>query len=378
MKKTISLLLVIAMLFAIMLTGCTPKAAPAATPETAAPAAPAETPKAEPLKVGFVYIGSAKDGGYTQAHDEGRLYLEEQLGDKVVTMIKESVPESSECEKVINDMVDQGCTVIFTNSFGHMDFTEKAAKAHPDVKLYHCSGYKSGPNFSNYFGAMEQARYLAGIVAGLRTQNNKLGYVAAFEIPEVVRGINAYTLGAQSVNPKITVKVNWTHTWYDPAKEKEAAKALLDAGCDVLAQHQDTTATQQAAEEKGVWAIGYDLDTRASAPKAYLTAPIWNWGKFYASEVQKIVDGNWKQENYYGTMKDGLVDLAPLTGNIAEGTQVAVDKAKAAIIDGSLNVFAGPIKDQTGAVKVPEGSAMTFEEMMSVDWFVQGVEGKIK
>ncbi|HYF82123.1 MAG TPA: BMP family ABC transporter substrate-binding protein [Clostridia bacterium] len=375
MKKTISLLLVLVMVFAIMLTGCAPKTEPAA----AAPAAaPTEAPKAEPLKVGFVYIGSANDGGYTQAHDEGRLYLEQQLGDKIVTMFKEGVPESSEAEKVMNDLIDQGCTVIFANSFGHMDFVEKAAKAHPDIKFYHASGYKSGPNFTNYFGAMEQARYLAGIVAGLRTENNKLGYVAAFEIPEVVRGINAYTLGAQSVNKDITVKVNWTHTWYDPAKEKEAAKALLDAGCDVLAQHQDTTATQQAAEEKGVWAIGYDLDTRASAPKAYLTAPVWHWGKYYAAEVQRILDGNWKQENYYGDMKDGMIDLAPLTENAAEGSQAAVDKAKAAIIDGSLNVFAGPLKDQTGAVKIPEGSAMTFEQMMSVDWFVQGVEGKIK
>ena len=376
MKRTTSLLLVLVLVFAAMFTGCAPKAEPApAAPETPAPA---EEPKAEPLKVGFVYIGSAKDGGYTQAHDEGRLYLEQQLGDKVITMYKEDVPESSECEKVINDLVDQGCTVIFTNSFGHMDYTEKAAQAHPDIKLYHCSGYKSGPNFSNYFGAMEEARYLAGIVAGLRTQNNTLGYVAAFEIPEVVRGINAFTLGAQSVNPKVKVKVNWTHTWYDPAKEKEAAKALLDAGCDVLAQHQDTTATQQAAEERGVWAIGYDLDTRNSTPKAYLTAPVWNWGKFYAAEVQRILDGKWKQENYYGNMKDGLVDLAPLTDNVAPGTQEAVDKVKAQIIDGSFYVFQGPIKDQTGAVRVPEGKSMTFDEIMSVDWFVQGVEGKIK
>lgn len=376
MKKTISLLLVLVLVFAVMLTGCAPKSAPApAEPDAAEPA---EESKAEPIKVGFVYIGSANDGGYTQAHDEGRLYLEQQLGDKVVTMYKEGVPESSECEKVINDLVDQGCTVIFTNSFGHMDYTEKAAQAHPDIKLYHCSGYKSGPNFSNYFGAMEEARYLAGIVAGLRTENNTLGYVAAFEIPEVVRGINAFTLGAQSVNPNVKVKVNWTHTWYDPAKEKEAAKALLDAGCDVLAQHQDTTATQQAAEEKGVWAIGYDLDTRDSAPKAYLTAPIWNWGKYYAAEVQRILDGNWKQENYYGNMKDGMVDLAPLTANVAEGTQEAVDAAKAKIIDGSFYVFQGPIKDQTGTVRVPEGKSMTFDEIMAVDWFVQGVEGKIK
>lgn len=378
MKKSISLLLVLVLVFAVALTGCAPKAAPAAAPAAEATPAATEAPKAEPLKVGFVYIGSANDGGYTQAHDEGRKYLEEKLGDKIVTMYKEGVPESSECEKVINDLVDQGCTVIFANSFGHMDFVEKAAKAHPDVKFYHCSGYKSGPNFSNYFGAMEEARYLAGIVAGMKTQNNHIGYVAAYEIPEVVRGINAFALGVQSVNPKATVQVNWTHTWYDPAKEKEAAKALLDAGCDVLEQHQDTTATQQAAEEKGVFAIGYDLDTRASAPKAYLTAPIWHWGVFYAAEVQRILDGNWTQQNYYGNMKDGLVDLAPLTENVAPGTQEAVDKAKAAIIDGSLQVFAGPIKDQTGAEKVPAGKVMTFEEIMAFDWFVQGVEGKVK
>ena len=368
MKKTIILLLVLTLLF----TGCAAKSAP--TPETT----PTEDPKAEALKIGFIYVGSAKDGGYSQAHDEGRMYLQEQLGDKVETIFKESVPESGEAEKVINDMIDQGAKVIFATSFGHMDFVEKASKSHPDVKFYHCSGYKSGSNFNNYFGAMEQARYLSGIVAGMKTQTNKLGYVAAFEIPEVVRGINAFTLGAQSVNKDITVQVNWTHTWYDPAKEKEAAKALLDAGCDVLAQHQDSTATQQAAEEKGVWAIGYDLDTRDSAPKAYLTAPLWNWGAYYALEVQKILDGNWKQENYYGDMKDGMISLAKLTDNAPEGAQAAVETAQAAIIDGSLNVFAGPIKDQTGAVKVPEGSAMTFEEMMSVDWFVQGVEGKIK
>ena len=371
MKKTISLLLAITLLLAFTLTGCGQKTEPTT-------AAPAEAPKAAPLKVGFIYVGSANDGGYSQAHDEGRKYLEEQLGDKVETIYKESVPESSECEKVINDMIDQGCTVIFATSFGHMDFVEKVSKEYPEVKFYHCSGFKSGPNFNNYFGAMEQARYLAGIVAGLKTETNKLGYVAAFEIPEVVRGINAYTLGAQSVNKDITVQVNWTHTWYDPAKEKEAAKALLDAGCDVLAQHQDTTATQQAAEEKGVWAIGYDLDTREAAPKAYLTAPLWHWGKYYAAEVQKVMDGTWKQENYYGDIKDGLIELAPLTENAPEGAQAAVEKAQAAIVDGSLNVFAGPIKDQTGAVKVAEGSALTFEEMMSMDWFVQGVIGKVK
>lgn len=374
MKKVLAFVLITMLVFSVALTGCAPK--PAETPAPA-PAA-TEAPKEEPIKVGFIYVGPIGDGGWTYAHDQGRLALEKELSGKVQTIYKESVPESQECEKVINDMIDQGCKVIFATSFGFMDYVEKVAKANPDVYFYHCSGYKSGPNFVNYFGAMEEPRYLSGIVAGLKSKSNKLGYVAAFEIPEVVRGINAFTLGAQSVNKDVVVKVKWTHTWYDPAKEKEAAKALLDEGCDVIAQHQDTAGPQQAAEEKGAFAIGYNTDSHAAAPKAYMTAPVWNWGPYYIAQVKSILDGNFKAENFYGNMKDGVVDLAPLTDNAPKRAQEPVEKAKAAIIDGSLKMFTGPIKDQTGAEKVPAGTTMTLDQQLSFDWFVQGVEGKIK
>ena len=367
MKKLLMLSLVALLVLSVVFTGCAPKPAPA----TPAPVA------ADPLKVGFVYIGSANDGGWTQAHDEGRKYMEAQLGDKIKTIYKESVPEASDCEKVITDMIDQGCKVIFTTSFGYMDFTEKVAAAHPDVKFYHCSGYKSSANFVNYFGAMEEPRYLSGIVAGMKTKSNKIGFVAAQEFPEVIRGIDAFALGVQSVNPKAVVKVKFTHTWYDPAKEKEAAKALLDEGCDVLAQHQDSTATQLAAEERGAFAIGYDLNTPTVTPKAYLTAPVWDWGTYYTAQVKSVLDGTWKAENYYGTLKDGMVKLAPLTALAPEGAQAKVDAAKAAIIDGSLQIFKGPITDNTGKVVVAEGAVMTHDELMSMTWLAKGVEGKL-
>ena len=207
----------------------------------------------------------------------------------------------------------------------------------------------------NYFGRIEEPRYLSGIVAGLKTQTNKIGYVAAYEIPECVRGINAFTLGVLSVNKDAVVKAIWTNTWYDPAKEKEAAKALLDQGADVIAQHQDTAGPQVAAQEKGVFSIGYNTDMKDAAPKAYMTAPIWNWGTYYVSQVKAIKEGTWKAENYWGGMKEGVVELAPLTANAPEGAKDAVEKAKADILSGKNKIFAGPLKDQTGAVKVPEG-----------------------
>jgi basic membrane protein A len=268
---------------------------------------------AEKIKVGFVYIGSATDGGYNYAHDKGRMMLEEQLGDQVDTIVKENVPETQECEKVMKDMIDQGCKIIFANSYGFQDYVKKVAEANPEVIFLHCSGSIQGKNYSNYFGSIEEARYLSGIVAGLKTKTNKLGYVAAYNIPEVIRGINAFTLGVRSVNPTATVKVVWTMTWYDPAKEKAAAVSLLDQGVDVIAQHQDTTGPQVAAEERGVWSVGYNADMSKAAPKAYMTAPLWNWGVYYVQAVKSVMDGTWTNEPYWGTMKDGLIDLAPLT-----------------------------------------------------------------
>lgn len=371
-KRGIVWLVIVAMVIGLF-TGCAP--APAAPAAPAAPEAPA-APAAADMTVGFIYVGPIGDGGYTYAHDQGRLYLEKELG--VKTIIQESVPEGPEVEKVIASMVDQGAKVIFATSFGYMDYVEKMSKQFPDVKFLHCSGYKSTENMNNYFGRMEEPRYLSGVVAGMKTKTNKLGYVGAFEIPEVVRGINAFTLGAQSVNPDVTVEVVWTHTWYDPAKEKEAAIALLDKGIDVIAQHQDTAGPQQAAEERGAWSIGYNTDMSAKAPKAYMTAPVWNWGPYYVDQVKKVIDGTWKAENYWGNMKDGVVELAPLTANAPEGAQAKVDELTAKIKDGSLNVFQGPIMDQDGKEKIAAGAAVTDEEQLNMAWFVKGVIGKIE
>jgi len=335
--------------------------------------------KKEDLVVGFIYIGPVGDGGYTYAHDQGRLYLEKygkELG--VKTIYKESVPESQEVESEIRNMIDEGAKVIFATSFGYMPFVENMSKEYPDVKFLHCSGYTQNENMSNYFGRMYEARYLSGIVAGMKTESNVLGYVGAFPIPEVIRGINAFTLGARSVNPDITVKVRWTSTWYDPAKEKEAANSLLDESADVIAQHQDTAGPQQAAEERGVFSIGYNSDMKDLAPKSYMTAPVWNWGPYYLKQVEAVINQIWQSESYWGGMKDDIVKLAPLTDLAPEGAKEAIDEAADQIMDGTLNVFAGPIKDQDGNVKVEEGSVMTDQDMLSMKWFVEGVEGKLE
>lgn len=334
------------------------------------------TAKSDKIRVGFVYIGPIGDGGWTYAHDEGRRFLEKEAG--VETKYKENVPESPAAEKVMEDMIAQGCNVIIGASFGYMDYMENAARRHPEVTFLHCSGYKTGKNMGTFFGRIYQARFLAGIVAGLKTKADKVGYVAAYEIPEVVRGINAFTLGVRSVNPKAVVKVKWTHTWYDPAKEKDAAKALLDEGADVIAQHQDTAGPQQAAEERNVWSIGYNTDMSAKAPRAYMTAPVWNWGPYYLRQIKAIKDGSWKPESYWGGMDDDIVRLAPLTANAPEGAQEAIAKASKEIIAGSQKIFQGPLKDQTGAIRIKDGEIMSDADMLKFDWFVEGVEGKVK
>ncbi len=366
MKRLLALMLAVVMICSVALTGCGSKSA-------------SSSGKVDAVKAGFIYIGPIGDGGYTYAHDQGRLYLEEKLKDKgVTTAYLENVAEDASVEKAMKDLIDQGCNVIFATSFGYMEYVDKVAKEYPDVKFFHCSGYMSNEtNFVNYFGRIEQTRYLSGIAAGLKSKTGKIGYVAAKQIPEVIRGINAFTLGVQSVNPNATVSVKWTDTWYDPTLEKNAATALLNDGCDVIAQHQDTTGPQIAAEEKGAFAIGYNSDSSKAAPKAYITAPIWNWGVYYVDQVQKILDGTWKPENYWGGLKEGVVDLAPLTENAEAGTKEKIEEVKAKILDGSFKVFAGPILDQSGAVKVAEGAEMTDDEQLNCKWFVKGVNGKI-
>jgi len=327
------------------------------------------------LKVGFVYIGPPGDGGYTYAHDQGALYMQEKLGVDVVK--KESVPEDASVKKVMQDMIDQGCTVIFTTSYGYMEYTLEMAKEHPDIKFLHCSGYRMHDNMSNYFGRIYQARYLTGIVAGMKTESNKIGYVAAFGIPEVVRGLNAFTLGVRSVNPEAEVHVRWTKTWYDPAKEKDAAIALLDEGCDVIGQHQDTPGPQQAAEERGKWAIGYNSDMSAAAPNANMTSAVWNWGPFYERQVKAVMDGTWKSESYWGGFEDGIVNVAPLTKNAPDGAQAKIDSIIPTFKDKSFEPFTGPLNDNTGTQRVAPGVKMTDDELLSFDWLIEGVIGNL-
>ncbi len=327
------------------------------------------------MVVGFIFVGPVGDGGWTFAHNEGRLALEKELG--VKTLYKESVPEEQVVESEMRNMIDQGATAIFATSFGYMSFVENMSNEFPEVAFFHCSGYTQTDNMANYFGRMYEARYLTGIAAGLKTESNKIGYVAAFPIPEVIRGINAFTLGAKSVNPDVEVEVVWTSTWYDPAKEKEAAIALLDGGVDIIAQHQDTAGPQQAAEERGAFSIGYNTNMYDMAPKSHLTAATWDWSGYYIEQVKAVMDGDFASHAYWGGMNDGIVTIAPLSEHVAEGTKEAIDKAKEAIMDGSLVVFGGEILDQNDEVKVAKGESLDDGSMLGMDWFVKGVVGSI-
>jgi len=336
-----------------------------------------EKPK---LKIGWIYIGVPGDAGWTYAHDQARQAMEQELASEVTieSKILENVPEGADAERSIEQLAQDGCQIIIANSFGYGDALLEVAKKYPDIKFLHCSGLKTAENVSTYFGRMYQARYLSGIVAGKMTTNNTIGYVAAVPIPEVIRGINAFTLGAQSVNPDVKVKVVWTNTWFDPAKEKDAAKSLLEAGCDIIAQHQDTPSPQQAAQEAGKLSIGYNCDMSKFAPDAHLTSPIWNWKDYYVKTVRAVLDGTWKSESYWGGMEDGIVGLAPLSSKVPEDVVKLVEDKKNQIINKEWDVFTGPIKAQDGTLKVKEGQKLTDEEMLSMDWFVAGVEGTLQ
>lgn len=368
MKKLIALLMVLMMVFSAC-SSDTP------VPENPNGPAAALAPIAkEDLKVGFVYIGKIDDEGYTQAHDQSRLALE-AMG--IATLYVEDVPENADCEAAIRNLIDQGCNVIYSTSFGFMDYTLSVAEDFPSVYFSHCSGYKTADNMSRYFGRIYEARYLSGIAAGLKTDANKIGYVAAMPIPEVIRGINAFTLGVRSVNPEATVEVFWTNTWYDPGVEKQAAIELLNKGCDVLAQHQDTTAPQIAAQDKGAFAVGYNSPTSGAAPKAYLTAPLFHWEEYVKDDIEKIMNGTWQTRSYWEGLSVGMVSLDTLSDNCAEGTAEAIQAASDAIVAGELYVFAGPVKNQKGEVIVPEGTAMTDDEVWNMSYFVEGVIGDL-
>jgi basic membrane lipoprotein Med (substrate-binding protein (PBP1-ABC) superfamily) len=336
-------------------------------------------PASTALKVAWIYVGSANDGGWTKAHDDARLYVEQQLGSKVKTTFKENVPEGPQTSQVIDDLVKDGNKLIFATSYGFQDPMAAAAKKYPNVYFEQATGYKTDKNFAEFFGAAEDADYLTGMAAGAATKNGKIGFVAPFAIPEVIREINAFTLGAQTTHPGATVQVIWTNTWFDPGKEKRAAQTLIAAGVDVLGQGQDSPATGDAAKGAGnvKWA-GYDSDQQAFAPDQWLTGTVYHWGPYELTRVKAVIDGTWKTGSYYGGLKDGFVDLAPFGKSVSTATQAAVNDKKSALIAGTFYEFTGPLKDQSGAVKVPAGTKLTLDQILTMDWFVQGVIGNPK
>ncbi len=374
--RTLMKVLLMAML-ALALAACAEEKKEAPKTEAAAPAPAAEATPAAPekkdYKVGFIYVSPVGDAGWSYAHDMGRQALEAMPD--VTTAFVESVPEGPDSERVLNRMAREGMDVIFATSFGYMDPMQNVAKDFPNTVFMHCSGFKRADNVGTYFGRIYQARYLSGMVAGAMSASGKLGYVAAFPIPEVIRGINAFTLGAQKMNPEVEVRVVWTKTWYDPATEKEAAKALLDAGCDVIAQHQDSPGPQEAAQERGVYSVGYNTDMSAFAPKAHLTAPMWNWSVIYEYVLDQVRAGTWKSEDIWWGMDKGVVDLAPYGDMVPEDVRAKVDAAKAELVAGTDNVFAGPLFDQKGEQKVAEGERLSDGDLLGMMWFVKGVIG---
>ena len=349
----------------------------AAAAETTAAAAGA-TPAGDAVKAAWIYVGPTNDGGWTTAHDNGRKAVEAALAGKVVTTFKENVPEGPEVATVIDDLVKDGNKIIFATSFGFGDAMIAAAKKYPDVKFEHATGLPNElPNFSSYFGAGEESLYLSGMAAGKATKKNVIGFVAPFPIPEVVRHINAYTLGAQSVNPAATVKVVWVNSWFDPPKERLAAESLIAGGADVIASGGDSPAPGDAAKAAKVAWTGYDSDQSANYADVWLTAAVYDWGKYYTKEVQGVVDGSWKIGDYYGNIADGFTNLAPYGSLVAADTQAAIEAKKAEIVAGKFNIFVGPISDQAGVEKVAAGATLPFGDQMSIQWFVKGVVGEL-
>ncbi|MBN1259251.1 MAG: BMP family ABC transporter substrate-binding protein [Anaerolineae bacterium] len=337
----------------------------------------AEEPAAEEekFKVAFVYVGPVGDLGWSYAHDQGRQALDALP--YVETAISEIVPEGADSERVIRDYAEQGYDMIFATSFGYMDSVLAVAEDYPDVLFEHATGYKTADNVAIYDGRGYEGWYLAGIVAGRMTESNILGYVAPYPIPEVVRNLNAFTLGARSVNPDIEVHPVWIFDWFNPPSEREAAQALLDVGADVIARESDSPEPDKLAEENGVYAIGYNAIAPDVAPNAVLTAPIWDWGVYYKQTVEAAYKGEWETHAYWGHIADGVLDLAPFGDMVPQDVQDEVNAAKAQIISGELHPFAGPINDASGQERVAAGEVMTDEAMLGFDWLVEGVVGTI-
>lgn len=368
-----SLLIVAA---AAALAACGKKEEPPA-PVAAPASAPAPAPKPEPLKAAWVYVGPVGDAGWTFAHDQGRKAVEAEFGDKVATTFVEKVPEGADAERVIRDLAAQGNKVIFATSFGFMEPMLKVAAEFPDVKFEHATGYKTAPNMRIYDAKFFEDAYLAGVVAGKMTKTNTLGFVGSFPIPEVLRNINAFTLGAQSVNPKVRTRVVWVNTWFDPAKESDAAQSLINGGADVLLQNTDSTAVLQTAEKNGKYAFGWDSDMSTIAPKAHLASCVVDWSNYYKKTIQEVMDGSWKTERTVWGVKEGQNALVKVADFVPADVKEQVEKLSAGMKDGSFAAYTGPVLDNTGKVRLAKDVKADQDWLDKIDFYVKGVEGKV-
>ena len=360
----------------LLLAAC---AAPAAPPSATEPAAePAPEQATDTFKIACVAVSPKEDLTWNYAHWQGCNEAADAVGAELGWI--DSVSEGPEAERVIRDFASKGYDLIFTTSFGFMDSTITVAQEFPDTWFVHISGYKTAPNVSTVFGRQYQAKYLAGMVAGSMTQTNILGLPAAHPIPEVIRLANAFLLGAQAVNPDVTMKVVWTNSWYDPPLEAEATEALIEAGADVIGHDVGTTKNCEVAREKGVWCVGYHTDFCAVANlcDVQLTSSVWKWGTKYTQIAQAVMAGTYQSESYWGGLKDGIVDIAPIHEAVPDEVRQMVAEKRKQIEDGAWDVFCGPLYDQAGELRVPEGQCMSDEEMLNIDWFVQGVKGEIE
>ena len=390
MKRKLALLLAAAMMLLSACGGASSSAAPASS-ETPAPAsseeaAPASSEAAsseaaglfapvskDEIKIGVIHISDPAEGsGYTYTHDQGIVGMQQNLGlrdDQIIRKIKVEDNDATAIETAMLECIEEGCNIIFATSWGYMDTCEALAEEYPDVIFSHGTGYKSnGSNFNNYFGRIYQARYLSGIAAGLKTESNKIGYVAAWgpENGEVTSGCDAFAMGAYSVNPDCQVIVKTTNSWFDPEGEKQAAEALIAEGCDVIGQHCDTPNPQLAAEEAGVWGVGYNSDMRKDAPKAVLTSAVWNWSAYYTWAVENVINGTWTGENYYGGLAEGFVDITGLSDLCADGTAEAIEEARKKIVSGEWDVFEGEIEANDGQIH-------TSEYYSDVNWYFKNI-----
>ena len=345
-----------------------PAAAPAAAP---APAAP------EALKIAFAYVGPVGDGGYSFAHDQARKALEAALGDKIKTSYVESVPEGADAERVLRDMASQGNKLIFGTTFGYMDTIQKLAPEFADVKWEHATGYKTAANASTYDFRTYEGAYLAGVIAGAMTKSNTLGVVGSVPIPEVLRNINSFTLGAQSMNPKIKTKVVWVNEWFAPPKETEAATSLINGGADILFQNTDSPAVLKTAEEKGKRAFGWDSDMTAYGPKAHLGSAIINWTPYYSKVVNDVLANKWTSQHTWWGVKENAIDIVSLAPDVPDNAKAKIEEVKKGLKDGTFTIWKGPILDQSGKAVVEEGKSADDDFLRGINFYVKGVDGKV-